>query len=252
VSSLGIPATGIGQVLKVLPAWSKNNDYMIVVSPVNSYAENNGQLLTISPDVEHTSAVIILHDPHAPYEHSTLCIPEGSSQVLCQKYYHGRHRDSMNIGPLAWQVQNLATDLNLNFCTGSLGCLLSRHLRRQAYPEWVSSTIKPVNSMVLAPLGSKPRSPGRYSCPGFVTNEEISSSLRHRGYGLTDLDKPVEGFFLGSDRTNGRHTWFQHSTFRTTKSSSSGSGPDEPVVALRLPEAIDEDLERQLSGLSAN
>jgi hypothetical protein len=209
-------------------------------------------MLIITADVQHTSHAIITHDPRAPYEHSTLCIPEDSCQVLRQKYFHGRHRDSMNIGPMAWQVQNLATDLNLKFDQARLNAYFPGLSAEEPIPSWVFSKIKPVNSRILALLGNKPRIPGRYTRPGFVTNEEVSSILRHRGYGLTDLDKPVEGFYLSSDPRTGRHSWVQTSTNRTNKGASAGSGSDDFDVPLRLPEAKDGDLERLLSGLPPN
>jgi hypothetical protein len=157
----------------------------------------------------------------------------------------------MNIGPMAFHVQNLKRDLDLAFDQARLDAYFPGPSSKKI-PDWVFSTIKPVNPMVLAVLGNKPRIPGRSTRAGFVTNEEISSSLRHRGYGNTDLDKPVEGFYLSTDPATGRHTWVQNSTNRTKKSTGSGSDQDGLGVILRLPEAVDGDFERQLSGLPAN
>lgn len=248
VSTLGVPATGIGRILKVLPSWSKNSDHVIVVPSSEYFHHTSGHLLIAGiKDVLHASHAIVLHDPREPYENFTLCIPAGSRQVLRQVYFHGRHGDSMNTGPMSWQVQNLKTDMNLKFNSNCLNELFPRPTDA-AIPDWVFRDIKPVKSTMLAFLGSKARIPGRYSRPDMVTNEEIHSSLRHRGYGRTDQERAVEGFHPGSDRQTGRNIWVQNS--RYYRNSSSGS--EEIEAPLRLRETYVGEFERLLSGLPAN
>lgn len=253
MSTLGVPPTGIGQVLKLLPSWARNVDHIIKVP--SSRSSNIDQVKVTyrgTTDVEHASHAIILHDPREPYEHSTLCIPAESNQVLRQVYFHGRHSDSMNIGPLAWQVQNLKTDMNLKFDQVRLDAHFPGPSDEDnAVPEWVFSTVKRVKPMYLALLGSKPRSPGRYSHVGMVTNEEVHSSLRHRGCGRIDKERAVEGFHPSSDPRTGRHTWVQNSSSNSSNKSNSSS-VKQCDAPLRLPEAKVGKLERTLSGLPAN
>jgi len=211
--------------------------------------------------MSNTPHVIVLHDPRAPYEHTTFCIPAASNQVLRQTYFSGRHSDSMSTGPMAWQIQNLKTDLSLKFNESRLHDHFHRpSLNKNNFkiPEWVFNPIKPISFLSAAVLGTKPRMPGRWLRPGtritetakirgmMVTNEEIHSSVRHRGYGQIDDEKPVEGFHLESDPETGRQCWVQNCV------SLKRSTTNQLAPPVRIQEAKVDKYEMMLSKLPAN
>jgi len=234
VTAHGVPKTGIGRALKVLPTWSTRNEHVMVVPSI----------------VDHVSAVIMSHDPRAAYEPTLLCIPVGSRQVLRQVYFAGRHSDAVNTGTLAFMIECLRTDLDIEFHEGKIQ---TRFSGREA---WWNQDIKPVNKLILALGGNKPRMPSQHTQHGMTFHEEIHPSIRIRNYAYNYDDKALYGFHSEWDSNNKTYSWVEDRLTKrlivsSASASSSESEGDLTIAApVRVPEYVPSQQEKIISGLN--